>query len=266
MRPLVLVATPSFERRPCVEYICSLMETKQVFYENEIDHVVTILGGDPYLGKVRNRLVGTLLTDHPTATDLFFIDDDVGWPAHKVLEFLRRPEDVVCGIYPKKQDNPEFPVSLLLDDGRPIQRDGLVLANLAPTGFMRIKRHVLERMAMEAGRYHEATPSGEQKVNWNIFEARFVDLEMERLRKSDLSQLTRAEAIAHLRRALSLVQGQDLGQFWGEDYWFTERWREMGGEVWVDPDIHFTHSGRKSWSATFGDTLRAVIAKQQEAA
>jgi hypothetical protein len=53
----------------------------------------------------------------------------------------------LCGVYPKKQDNQEFPVTLMMKDGKVIKRDHLYKADLVPTGFMRIKRHVLEKMA-----------------------------------------------------------------------------------------------------------------------
>ena len=37
-------------------------------------------------------------------------------------------------------------------------------------------------------------------------------------------------------------------------------WREMGGEVWVDPNIRFTHRGSKAWEADFGDSIKATLA------
>ena len=212
----VMLATPTFERRPCVEYVVSMCETQRILHAKKIDYigkqycwVVT-----PYLGKVRNTLVRNMLGDHPEVTDLFFIDDDIGWPAHKVIELLERPEDVVCGFYPKKQDAAEWPGNLESQDGKPIEKDGLLLAHLVPTGFMRIKRHVLEKMAQNVSKYLEPRPDGSHAMTWNIFEAKLVDLQMDELRRSNLDDLSREEAIAHLKRAVVKTSGNfRLAQF-----------------------------------------------------
>jgi hypothetical protein len=262
----VVFSTPTFARSPCIEYVVSMCQTQTMMTQMKIDHVTTLLGGDPYLAKVRNRLVGTFLSEYPKATDLFFLDDDIGWPPEKIIEFLNRPEDIVCGVYPKKQDAPEFPVTLELDNGQMIQKDGLFLAHLAPTGFMRIKRHVLEKLAARSQKYQEVIPGGRTAIFWEIFQNRCVDMQIEALRTADIDAMSKAELAAHLKRAIGLTVGQQNGEWWGEDYFFTQRWREMGGQVWVDPNIKFTHRGSKAWEADFGHTVRATIAARQKEA
>ncbi|HXJ61887.1 MAG TPA: hypothetical protein VNU68_35055 [Verrucomicrobiae bacterium] len=263
----VVFGVPSFQGKPEREFVLSIMETQAALANAGIGYSMTLLAGDPYLGKVRNRIASQFLLSTPHATDLFWLDDDIGWDPDAVVRLLQRPEDVICGVYPQKKDALSFPVTLeLAPDGQMIEKDGLYLAQLAPTGFMRIKRHVLEQMAQKVGKYYETDIYGERLLQFNIFEARYVDTDMEALRKTDLEDLTREEAIAHLRRSLGLVVSSDIGGWWGEDYWFTERWREMGGKVWVDPEIRFTHRGSKAWGATFGDSIRATLAKMKEAA
>jgi hypothetical protein len=60
---------------------------------------------------------------------------------------------------------------------------------------------------------------------------------------------------------LLLSVGQPAGlrnaEFWGEDYWFSKRWQEQGGSVWIDPDVMFTHAGRKLFSGSLTTGLRA---------
>lgn len=263
----VVLAVPSFRGNPEREFVLSLVETQSHLAAAGIGFSLTMLSGDPYLGKVRSRIASQFLLNSPQATDLFWIDDDIGWEPAAVVRLLQRPEDVICGVYPQKRDGLSFPVTLEIDaDGQMIEQNGAVLAKLAPTGFMRIKRHVLERMAMNSPKYYETDATGAKLLQWAMFEARYVDEAMEALRKTDLDVLTREEAIAHLKRSLGLVVPSEPGGWWGEDYWFTERWREMGGQIWVDPEISFTHRGSKAWGATFGDSVRATIAKMKEAA
>ena len=267
MTPFVFLAVPSFRGQPEREFVLSLMQTQKALSDAGINYVLSVLAGDPYLPKVRDRLASAFLTQWPQATDFFFLDDDVGFPAQKVVEFVRRPQDVVAGIYPKKQDPLSFPVTMEVDDDGHMIWDGdLCLAHLAPTGFMRMKRHVLENLAMAAPRYYESSATGEQLLLWSIFQAKFVDLKMNALAKTDLDELSQEDAVRHLKRALGVTPGQEIGQFWGEDFWFTERWRDLGGKIWVDPEIEFSHRGSKAWSANFGNSVRATMERQKEAA
>lgn len=267
-QPYVVFGVPSFRGTPEREFFVSFCQTQTALAEAKIRFDVILLAGDPYLPKARSRITSQFLTDFPQADTLFFLDDDVGWsPASKVIEMLYRKEDIVFGAYPKKQEGLTFPVTLELDaTGQLIERDGLYQAHLCPTGFMRVKRRVLEQMAMKASRYYETAADGRELLQWNIFEARFVDPVLEALRKTDIDGLSPEMMAMYLKRAIGLTPCPDIGKWWGEDFWFVERWREMGGTCWVDPEITFTHRGSKAWAATFGDSVRATLAKMREAA
>jgi hypothetical protein len=158
-----------------------------------------------FIDMARNILCTEFLEEYPDATDLFFIDDDIGFPAEKVVEFLDRPQDVVAGIYPKRQDDPEFPVVLKQDDNRmPIEKDGLYLAANIPGGFVRIKRHVIEKLASVSEKYKfNDRERGDTSV-YNIFEL-----------------------------------GPRDGYYWGEDSIFAKKLQDNGFEIWVDPKIEF---------------------------
>ena len=158
---LVLFATPSLDHRVCMDFFCSSLETQRLLMAAGIGQGYIQIGGDCYLAKVRNKLVAQFLA-HADATDLFFLDDDIGWQPEKVIEFLSRPEEVVAGIYPKKSDDLDFPVELEADaeTGQLIERDGMVRASAVPTGFLRIKRAAIERLVAANGVFRE-TERGE---------------------------------------------------------------------------------------------------------
>lgn len=252
----VMIATPSFERRPSVDYVLSLCGTQELLRKHGIGCHLAIIGHDPHIAEVRNVLARSVLVDRLDVTDLFYIDDDIGWPPEKVVEFVQRSEDVVAGVYPKKNDSGSWPCTLESDDGKPIERNSLYRATLVPAGFLRIKRHVLEKLSQRVQKYQEPNLNG--GYVWNFFEARLVDLEMEALRSVDIDMLSHEEAKALLKQAIGLTLGSNLAQYWGEDYWFTTRWREMGGECWIDPDIDFTHAGAKTYT---GNLLKAFQGK-----
>jgi hypothetical protein len=234
----VMFATPSLDHRVCLEFMQSYAQTMWLLAEHGIEMSHSYVGGDQFIAKARNLLVTRFLRN-PHPTDLFFLDDDVGWEPEAVLRLLRRPEAIVCGAYPQKCEATHYPVTL---DGTsdgvlspPI--DGLYRANLAPTGFMRIKRHVLEDMARGCAQYVHRTPGGEDELHHAIFEC----------------------GVHHASR-----------EFWGEDYYFCLKARELGHDVWIDPNIHFTHRGNRVWKGRFADEIAARqaqnIAAQQTSA
>lgn len=215
-------AVPSLAHAVCMEFFGSYIATSQLLQAQGVTHTFIPVNGDAYLAHARNRLVHRFLTDWPQGTDLFFLDDDIGWEPEAVLRLLNDPEDVVAGVYPKKQDKLEFPVVLDKDaEGHVIiSKSGLYKALRVPTGFLRIRRHVLETMAARAKTYRVERPEG-------------------------------TETIAEVFR-----MGVYDGLWWGEDFDWCNQWRDMGGDIWVDAQIMFTHSGRKQWSARLLDSAR----------
>ena len=47
----------------------------------------------------------------------------------------------------------------------------------------------------------------------------------------------------------------------GEDYLFCDRWRAIGGEVWVDPSIELKHVGSSEYAGRLLEILRPVPAR-----
>lgn len=227
----VIFATPTLNFGVCIEYHLAMLQTSQILSLKGIDHGWQHVGGDQFIWKARNRLVTECLIAFPDMTDLFMIDDDVGYPPMKVLEFLQRPEAVLAGVYPKKNQHNEFPVELMVDDGRLIERDGLFQASSIPAGFLRIKRHVLEQLAAAAPKYSEPDAQGQWSERHYIFEAGVVN-----------------------------------GKVLTEDAIFCQKWRDLGGEIWVDPDVAFSHRGHAVWSGALADMLKDHLGRHPEQA
>jgi len=237
----VIFATPSLDHRVCLEFMRSTLETEWLLAEKQIPHGYLVRGGDCFVAKVRNKLAWEFLTKYPMGSHLFFLDDDIGWSAHKVVEFIERDLPIVAGVYPKKSDEPDWPVEIAADPetGVLIEKDGLVRAHGIPGGFLCIRRDVLEALAVSA--------------------PRFKDLELD-------------GSIVEYPAIFNTGIGPD-GWFWGEDYVFAKNAAAAGYEIWVDPNIAFTHRGNKKWTGTLSDSLNrfrergaeAIAARTQDA-
>ena len=226
----VIFATPSLSHAVTMEFFRSYLDTSAALLSADIAHGCVQVGGCPFVDRARNQLVTEFLVQHPNATDLFFLDDDIGWPSAAVLRMLSRDEDIVAGAYPQKMDEVSFPVELDFAGNNLTEVGGLFRALHAPTGFMRIKRRVLEAMAEKAPRYENELAPGISQMEYQIFTTGI---------------------------------GAE-GKWWGEDYQFCQNAREMGFTIWVDPDIEFTHSGRKRFSGNLAATLRNWIVQNRE--
>jgi hypothetical protein len=227
----VVFATPCLSSKIELDYFYSYLFSSELLRKAGIDHTIVCQGGIAFIDHARNILCHKFLHDHPQATDLFFIDDDVGWYPEAVVQLLGHKEGVVGGVYPLKQDQIGFPVSLEADPDTHqfIEQNGLIEATFLPTGFMRIRRKVIEMMAADQPTYPHRRADGVTEHIKNIFHTGYYD-----------------------------------GERWGEDVDFANRWRAMGGRMWVDPEIVLSHTGRKRWTASFKDAVTAGRARLVE--
>lgn len=225
----VLFATPSLNHQVHIDHFMSYVDTHDLLTAKGIPHQATHIGGMAFIDHARNILCHTFLHKFPHATDLFFLDDDIGWPPDAVPRMLSHDVDMVAGVYPLKQDEGGFPTAILADQktGQPMERDGLIRALHVPAGFLRIRRSVIERMAEGQPTYPHRHADGKVDLIANIFRTGYDERSGERA---------------------------------GEDVEFCWRWSEMGGEMWIEPDINFSHVGRKRWRGNFNDAIGRVRA------
>jgi hypothetical protein len=194
----------------------SLFQFGQVLKAVGIEAELSIYTGNCHVDDGRNRLVRDFLLSD--CTDMVFLDADVGCPPSNLIQLLGYDVDVVAGIYPKKGGDDQFPVKMLPGEIWS-DRQGLIEVQGVPTGFLRIRRHVLEQMADKAIHYNARNDASTAMPL--IFERQVHD-----------------------------------GTRWGGDYVFCRKWRAMGGKVHIAPEMIFEHSGMQTWSGRVGAWLR----------
>lgn len=178
--------------------------------------------GNSIVARARNTIVSDFL--HSDATDLVFIDADVVWEPGAVCRLADYPVDVVAGVYPHRCDPLTWPVRYIAERPELIADPDTGLLEVAgvPGGFLRITRACLERMI-------EAYPH---------------------LIYNDMASITKkAHALFY-----HPLEGEE---FWGEDFDFCNKWRAIGGRVWIDPMLHLQHIGNKTFTGCLGEWLQA---------
>ncbi len=169
--------------------------------------------GDSLVSRSRNTITANFLATD--ATHLLFLDSDLIFsPAH-VKRLISHNKELTCGFYPKKCQGPVQWVCNAIDGGAaPVQPDGLQEIKYGGTGFMVIARSVFEKMIDRYGKEIEfkADESGRIEHDfWSVGVYQFKD---------------------GTRRYLS------------EDWYFCQRWLDLGGKIWGDTKIVAKHVGQ----------------------
>jgi hypothetical protein len=166
------------------------------------------------LPKARNVMVRRFMESD--CTDLLFLDSDVTFTCDDIVRLLAvsTNRDVVGGVYPRKKADKNLIATVIFDrNANPIyDENGLIEAECIPTGFMMIRRHVLEKLIAnhpEWDYYDEEGQEDEKRVKHNaVFDFSIQD-----------------------------------GLYFGEDYTFCKRVRAEGMRVHIDPALEIGHYG-----------------------
>ena len=228
----LMLATPCYMSQEFSTYGDSMLETVRMLEAAGIKWQKQTVRGDSYLERAKNSILANFLESD--CTDILMIDSDMEWSPDAVARMIKHPQSIVGGFFPMKNMWNNFCGALKPDEDGNIPDiktaielwDGSCLfkAHLMPGGFLRIKRDVLERFAdhYPDAVYQDpcADPSKPDRVYTEFFACRVFD---------------------HIR--------------YGEDATFSRMMREMGEDIYCDPNIHFGHHGVKGFYGNYNDSL-----------
>jgi hypothetical protein len=216
----IFIAVTAYGDKIFTECALSILRNSHVL--RDMGHTVMpfFYGSDCYLDRGRNVCVFKFLeTD---CTDMFFVDSDVGFDQDAMLKMINHDKDIVAGAYPYRNVI-GFPVCIYAGaDKRPLVEENskLIKAGLITMGMTRIRRDVFETMIEK---------KVVKKDNFNLYNFFNVGMVF-----------------------------PDDNQWYGEDVVFCKRWQSIGGELWIEPNINFTHTGNREHKGNYFDYLQAL--------
>jgi hypothetical protein len=230
----LVVATPCFGGQVSSIYAASLFKLQGVLrsHHPDIRLKLEMQENDALITRARANLVAAFLDD-PAATHLLFIDADIGFEPEQVLRLIACGADVCAAVYPVKRIDWEK-IRRTIADGRLdtgaalhyvlevenpnriATRGEFVRVRYAGTGFLMIRRHVLERMCE---RHHAL---------------RF---------RADHNYRDALSGSANRVALFECMIDAETGAYLSEDFSFCKRWIEMGGEIWADLASRLKHVG-----------------------
>lgn len=261
------IATPFYEVKAYSPYITSLIQSIRVLNELQIEWDWWEISGDSYVDRAKNTLVHQFMQDSDF-THLMMIDSDLAWDVEgfiRVLKGALAGAEVIGGAYPNKNNWETFGAIPLLRDGKPIQvvTNGGTFMNMwgIPGGFLIYSRQAFERTQSNLNVYVDTniTTAFIEYFRIHILQSPFTGIS-----DSWLSHLKRdfMKAVGEYAEYLGGNQQEafiecfrcnierDGGRV-GEDIYFQQRYREMGGMVLCEPSINFTHYGVKGWAGNY---------------
>lgn len=162
--------------------------------------------GCPYISSARATLLRKALD--AKADVVVFLDYDLSWDAGDLLKLIETEGDVVSGLYRFKKDEEEYMGVLRTHaNGHPIMRDdGALCGERVPAGFLKITKEGVHKFM---GDYPELVFGHRYNPSVDMFN-----------------------------------HGAHEGVWFGEDYAFSRRWRDAGGDIWIVPDLNLTHHAK----------------------
>lgn len=254
----IMVGTPAYGGQCFVQYTLSLINSLRHLSAHNVFVEPCFLSNESLIPRGRNTVCAKFLND-PTLTHLLFIDADINWAPGTIWRLLQHDKDIVGALYPKKGydwakllKNPEC--MRIMQQAQAEQRDlnereqallraklvsfvvnldgehtsvsnGLMRVKHLGTGFMLIKRSVLEHMAREMPELKYDDDINVLTGTENDWLYAFFNTEVHRL-----------TAKRH---------------FLSEDYLFCMRAQQLGYQIWADITIPLTHTGTHSFPGNF---------------
>jgi predicted O-methyltransferase YrrM len=212
----VLLAMPTYDNPACAASF-ALARAREALHESGVQTALLMLQGNVHVDDARNSIVRDFLeTD---CTELVFLDADVTFEPDALVQLCHRDCDIVGGVYPYRREGSDHMPVRLMAGAECV--DGLREVEGLPTGFMKIKRHVFEKMA-------DGRP-------WFYDKVYPTTLHFDRPAPGD----------DHVR--------------WGGDIDFCNRWRALGGKLYADEELRLGHVAQIVIYDSMGAHLRRLF-------
>lgn len=219
----LFVATPCYGAQVCLNYHSSMIALMAEF-RGEISF--GFIAGESLVPRARNELVARFL-DSPR-DELLFVDADIGFHANDVLRLLDAPYPVAAGVYrlkgPRGQNGGYAADPAMVG---PIGPDGFAPIKEAPTGFMRIRRHVFQDLA--------------EVVPWY-----------------------RSDGI-RVGEFFRTMICPDTGRYVSEDYAFCRDCAKVGIPIYIDVNSDLNHQGSAMFTGDFGEVVAETMREIEQA-
>lgn len=227
----IFISTPCYDAMMTMQYTMSLLNLISMLNIHNINFVIDFIGNESLIPRARNKSLGKFMKSD--FTHLLFIDSDIEFPAQAVIDLILFDKDVVCCAYARKSYNwkkfmysishdtnsiesldsrgLDFTYNALYDNNELIKEKDFIRVKHSSTGFMMIKRDIIEKLQKKHKELQIITDdmSSKDSIIYGLFCCMIKDK-----------------------------------QYLSEDYSFCQRVNDIGGEVWLNVHHNLNHIGK----------------------
>lgn len=210
----LFIGIPTYDGKLSIKLAYTLAALMPLAMQHGMSVKLGHVSGCSIITMARNMLVDQFLNSE--CTDLLFIDSDVIAQPGDILRLMAQSgdKDVTAGSYPRRSKDKMFFMDLYFNEDNELEFDGAMMRiQRVGTGFMLIRRHVIEEVANQSEKYLGQDGIGQVA---NVFEFSMLD-----------------------------------GKFVGEDYTFCDKARSLGYKIWLDVEISLPHVGQEEFTNDF---------------
>jgi hypothetical protein len=217
----LMIAIPAYDGKLNIAAAFQLPQLALAAQKHGFQIHLAHLSGCSIITRARNSLVNQFLESD--CTEMLFVDADINFTYQDVLRImaLGSDKDILAGAYPRRAKDQMFFTDLYYNEhgGIELTEEGLLRVNRIGTGFMFIRRHVLESLK-EAHPEWKYWVDVEKKHHYSFFDFAVTE------------------------------EG-----YMGEDYLFCDRARALDFKVYVDPEVNLGHFGSTEFTGHFGEQV-----------
>ena len=160
----VMLATTAYDS-PDASYSFSISKSREALSRAGIDTAYLLLSGNCHVDDARNTVVKHFLESD--CTDLVFLDADVSWGEGSIVALCEADLSLCGGVYPYRREVMGHKNKLPYRQMAGVSvNEGILEVEGLPTGFMRIRRNVIDTLIKDAA-WNDDIPI--------LFERTFVD-------------------------------------------------------------------------------------------
>jgi hypothetical protein len=229
----LIVLTSFYDYRGHAPYIQSMVALAIVLERLGVRWDFWPVFGDFDIDRCLNEAYTRFMEDDD-ASDILSIDSDESFDPLGVLRLLAREEEIIGGAYRMKNNWREWTANWYIDAATgqpkaktdtidPVRKEALLAAHRLPWGFLRIKKSALEK-----------------------YVAHFPDLHYRN---------HRGKKITIFAEKQYRTNGGTERTLFTQDSVLSERMREAGVQLWLDPNITIGHWGNAEFRGNLRDHL-----------
>lgn len=255
----VCLLTPCYGSVCFVNYVICLMKTKELLEKYNIELKIEFCKGDSLVSRARNNLIAKAMSES-TVTHILFIDNDITWDPVNVIKLIIADKPLVGGVYPLKKYNWEklskdkdF-VKKTID-----KKNNSMLKNVMDDDLL-IQHSLLE--------YNMNYVTNTIQINRNLTEVRHIATGFMMIKRAVIEKMFQAFPNTKYTDDVSFLEPNENefayalfdcavedGHYLSEDWLFCNRWKNLGGKIFIDVSINLTHTGIEDYNGSYLTTL-----------